>query len=113
MLNKCLDCGELLKGRIDKKFCSDACRINFHNQRNRHLNNLFRRVNLQLSRNRRLLDEFYSAGRTMLALDELRNNGFSPKYITHVEKTDHHLLYFCYDYGYFYIDEDEIAIVKA
>ena len=28
---KCLSCGKLLKGRVDKKFCDDYCRNNYNN----------------------------------------------------------------------------------
>ena len=36
MENKeCLECGVLVKGRIDKKFCSDYCRNSFNNKVNK------------------------------------------------------------------------------
>jgi hypothetical protein len=32
MEKKCKQCERLVVGRSDKKFCSDACRIDHHNQ---------------------------------------------------------------------------------
>ena len=32
---KCLECGTVLKGRSDKKFCSDYCRNTYNNKVNR------------------------------------------------------------------------------
>ena len=33
----CASCGEIIKGRIDKKFCDDACRSNYNNKLNSEL----------------------------------------------------------------------------
>ena len=32
---ECLECGEPLKGRVDKKFCSDYCRNSHNNKVNK------------------------------------------------------------------------------
>ena len=40
----CLECGDHLKGRIDKKFCSDYCRNSFNNKVNKDKKKLFQKV---------------------------------------------------------------------
>ncbi|MBC7654417.1 MAG: DUF2116 family Zn-ribbon domain-containing protein, partial [Oligoflexus sp.] len=32
MDKQCLDCGNSIKGRADKKFCDDQCRSNYNNR---------------------------------------------------------------------------------
>jgi len=41
----CLDCGEAIRGRADKKFCNDQCRSNYNNQLNNDSHNLVRNTN--------------------------------------------------------------------
>jgi len=53
----CLLCNEKLSGRIDKKFCSDYCRTQYHNVRNKLSADLIRKINTILKRNRRILTE--------------------------------------------------------
>ncbi|WP_431012719.1 DUF2116 family Zn-ribbon domain-containing protein, partial [Rahnella sp. PAMC25617] len=44
----CLNCGNVIQGRIDKKFCDDQCRNSFNNQQNALSTNYIRRVNHSL-----------------------------------------------------------------
>ena len=57
MKNKCLECGEPVIGRIDKKFCSDYCRNTFNNKVNKESKNLIRNINNRLRKNHRVLTE--------------------------------------------------------
>ena len=41
---QCLECGNELMGRIDKKFCSDGCRNAYHNKVNPATKNLIRNI---------------------------------------------------------------------
>jgi len=52
---RCLDCQEPLKGRADKKFCNDLCRNNYNNRLKSESNNLVRRINGILRKNRNIL----------------------------------------------------------
>ena len=45
MQKQCLECGEKIVGRIDKKFCSDACRNAYNNNVNKDSKNLIRNTN--------------------------------------------------------------------
>lgn len=40
----CLECGEKIKGRADKKFCSDQCRVAYNNKLNRDETNYMNNV---------------------------------------------------------------------
>ena len=53
----CLDCGETIKGRSDKKFCNDICRNSYNNKLNSDTTNYVRNVNNILRKNRRVLEE--------------------------------------------------------
>ncbi|HET9053883.1 MAG TPA: hypothetical protein VFM90_06915, partial [Cyclobacteriaceae bacterium] len=53
----CQECGEKIIGRVDKKFCSDTCRISFNNKLNSDGTNYVRNVNNTLRKNRRILTE--------------------------------------------------------
>ena len=42
MKRTCSECGDNIVGRIDKKFCCDACRNSFNNRVNKDSKNLIR-----------------------------------------------------------------------
>ncbi len=52
---KCLECGEPLMGKVDKKFCSDACRNAYNNKLNSDSTALMRNINYILRRGRLVL----------------------------------------------------------
>jgi hypothetical protein len=112
---KCLQCGKLLRGRSDKKFCNDYCRNNYNNQLKAHSNNHVRNINCALGKNRRVLEELLPAAEEIgkATKEKLLNHGFSFKYITHTFTNKKGATYFyCYDYGYLPLDNDWFLIVK-
>jgi len=52
---QCLECGDPVKGRIDKKFCSDYCRNAYNNKVNKDSKNLIRNINNRLRKNHKIL----------------------------------------------------------
>ena len=46
----CLECGEQIQGRSDKKFCSDYCRNSHNNKVNTESKNLIRNTNNRLKK---------------------------------------------------------------
>ncbi|HRZ33187.1 MAG TPA: DUF2116 family Zn-ribbon domain-containing protein, partial [Flavobacterium sp.] len=44
-MKNCLECGEKIIGREDKKFCSDGCRNSYNNKINKDSTNLMRNIN--------------------------------------------------------------------
>lgn len=110
---KCPECGRLVLGRHDKKFCSDLCRNAFNNRANRVSNNLIRNVNNTLKKNRRILEQLTPNGKSKTNRQKLNQLGFdfnvhTSTYTTKAGAT----YYFCYDYGYLELENDWFALVK-
>jgi predicted nucleic acid-binding Zn ribbon protein len=112
----CLTCGKPLKGRLDKKFCDDACRNTFNNQQNSDQNNFVRNINNILRKNRRLLEEQIPEGEEMKKIqrEKLASAGFNFKYHTHQYQNQKGQIYFfSYEYGYLPLESgDWLLIVK-
>ncbi|RYE13953.1 MAG: hypothetical protein EOP51_28955 [Sphingobacteriales bacterium] len=109
----CLDCGNVIHGRADKKFCNDLCRNNYNNQLNSSTYNLVRNINNILRRNRRILEELNPSGKTKTTREKMLIKGFDFEYFTSIYETKTGSRYlFCYEYGYLLLDNDEILLVK-
>ena len=54
-MKTCLECGEKIVGREDKKFCSDGCRNAYNNKINKDSTNFMRNINNKLRKNYRIL----------------------------------------------------------
>jgi hypothetical protein len=112
MEKKCLECGDLIKGRIDKKFCSDQCRNTYHNKENTDSTNLIRNVNNILRKNRRIIMELNPTGKTTVSRDKLIARGFQFNYLTNTYTTKTGNTYnFCYDCGYIEFEKGQITLV--
>ncbi|MGM0945288.1 MAG: hypothetical protein ACQEW9_08905 [Bacteroidota bacterium] len=112
----CLNCGEPIQGRIDKKFCDDQCRNNYNYQQYAASNNLIRRINHSLKKNRNILEAMIPEGEEMgkTTKERLLREGFQFKYQTHTYETKKGSIYhFCYDYGYLPLDGDWFLVVKG
>jgi len=115
MSTECLECKEPVKGRTDKKFCSDLCRNAYNNKQNSDTTNYMRTVNNTLRKNRRILSEKveHGKGKANVHKEKLHEKGFSFKHITHTYKTQKgDVYYFCYEYGYLPIGKDFYFLVK-
>ena len=109
----CLDCGESIKGRSDKKFCNDICRNSYNNKINSDTTNYVRNVNNILRKNRRILEENLKGETTTIPKQKLADKGFNFKYYTNqiITKNNHSYLY-CYEFGYLLLDKEMVLIVK-
>jgi len=108
----CLECGEKLIGRVDKKFCSDQCRNTFNNRLNQDHTNLIRNINRILKKNRRVLESVNTKGKTRVSRQKLVDEGFNFDYHTNVFTTKTgNTYFFCYDQGYIQVDNDYYTIV--
>ncbi len=113
MERTCLDCGQPIIGRVDKKFCDDACRSNYNNRRNSEENSYLRKVNGILKRNRRILEILAPGGKAKVKWKTLVGEGFNFDYITDMHETEKGAQYrFCYEYGYLLLEHDEVLLVK-
>ncbi|MEN8139323.1 MAG: hypothetical protein ABFR62_12910 [Bacteroidota bacterium] len=99
---RCLECNDILEGRIDKKFCSEYCKSSYHYKRNLEKgDNKFSEIDRILKSNRRILKSYNKAGKATVRKNKLIEEGFNPKYFTHYWKAKNNNLYlFCYEYGF-------------
>ena len=108
----CEECGSRITGRIDKKFCSDQCRITYNNRLNSDANNYVRNVNNILRRNRRILQRLNITGKTKIGRDRLNEKGFDFNYFTSLYKTkEGAIYYYCYEQGYLEVDKNVFLLV--
>ena len=113
MSKTCLECGDKIIGREDKKFCSDGCRNAFNNKMNKDQNNLMRNINNKLRKNYRILCDLNPEGKTKTTRNKLSSNGFDFEIFTSILKTKTgNTYYFVYDYGYMEIENEQYVLVK-
>lgn len=112
MEKTCLECGEKLRGRSDKKFCSDQCRTSYNNQLRQETNSLVKKITYTLKRNRRILCNLNPKGKTKIHRKTLLDLGFNFNYFTNIYKTRNgNIYYFCFEQGYLPIDDGFFALV--
>ncbi|MBL1220768.1 DUF2116 family Zn-ribbon domain-containing protein [Chryseobacterium sp. L7] len=110
----CIECGEKIIGRSDKKFCNDACRNAYNNKQNKDSTNLMRNVNNKLRKNYRILLELNTDGKAKIARSRMDSLGFDFDYFTNLKVYKNGSEYrFIYDYGYKFLEDDFILIVKS
>ena len=113
MSKACLECGEKIVGRTDKKFCSDACRNSYNNTVNKDSKNLMRNTNNWLRKNYRILEALNPEQKTKVSRAKLIEKGFDFKYFTSIYTTKVGTeYYFVYDQGYLPLEGDFYALVK-
>jgi hypothetical protein len=110
---KCLECDEVVKGRIDKKFCSDYCRNSHNNRVNKDSKNLIRNINNRLRKNYKILSELNLTGKTKVTRTKLYDKGFDFQFFTSIYKTKAGNTYFyIYDEGYLSLDNELFLLIK-
>ncbi|MBS1581749.1 MAG: hypothetical protein JST66_06055 [Bacteroidetes bacterium] len=109
----CPECGDPIKGRTDKKFCSDACRNIYHYRSNNAPINYVRNVVNTLKRNRRILSELNPEGKTKVHRSKLIEKGYDFMYHTNIYRTKAGNVYvFCFEHGYLELSENWYALVR-
>lgn len=109
----CLECGNPVFGRIDKKFCDDQCRNAYNNKQNADTNNFIRNVHYTLRKNRRILEECNPSGKEKISRKKLSEKGFDFAFHTSTYTTKKGAVYyFVYEYGYLKLDNDLLLLVK-
>ncbi|PQB05597.1 hypothetical protein [Aureitalea marina] len=113
MEKTCLECGERVVGRSDKKFCDDSCRNSYHNARNKDVTAYIRNINNQLRKNHRILQQLNTRDKTKVAKKTLTKAGFDFDLHTGTYTTKTGSVYhYVYDQGYLALDNDLYLIVK-
>jgi hypothetical protein len=111
-LKNCPECGEVIRGRSDKKFCSPDCRTYFHNKHRGFETNMMRAINCVLQRNRRILMECAAGSpNSRVPVFSLQSRGFDFSFYTHCrpDRKGREVI-FCYDYGYQRLDQSKVLI---
>ena len=113
-MNKvCLECGEKIAGREDKKFCSDGCRNAYNNKINKDSTNYMRNINNKLRKNYRILSDLNAEGKSKTTKTKLLSKGFDFDFFTNILNTGTgNTYYFVYDQGYRFLDNDFYMLVK-
>jgi stage II sporulation protein P len=83
MNKSCLECGETIRGRSDKKFCDDQCRSNYNNRLLSENTSVVKQVNSILKKNRQILERHNPEAKTRVKQATLRHEGFNFDYHTH------------------------------
>lgn len=113
MQRVCLDCGEPLSGRSDKKFCSDNCRNHYNNRLNSDTTNLMRNVNNALRKNRRILMELNPEGKITVHRERMLERGFQFEFMTSSYTTRKGATYiYCYEQGYLPLENDFYMLIR-
>ena len=112
-MKNCLECGDKMVGREDKKFCGDGCRNAYNNKMNKDHTNLMRNINNKLRKNYRILTELNPEGKTKTTKNKLISKGFDFDLITSVYTTKTgNTYYFVYDQGYMTVENEGYVLVK-
>lgn len=113
MERKCLECQGVVKGRSDKKFCSDYCRNAFNNKVNKESKNLIRNTNNRLRKNYKILLELNTSGKTKVTRRKMFDRGFDFQLITSLYTTKTGNTYFyVYDQGYLPLENETYLLIK-
>ncbi len=113
MKKNCLECGNKLNGREDKKFCNDGCRNSYNNKLNKDSTNLMRNINYMLRKNYRILSDFNTEGKTKIQRKKLLDAGFDFNLMTSIYTTKtNNTYYFVYDQGYMLLEDDWLILVR-
>jgi predicted nucleic acid-binding Zn ribbon protein len=112
-MKTCLECGEKIVGREDKKFCSDGCRNAYNNKMNKDSTNFMRNVNNKLRKNYRILSTLNVEGKSKTTRAKLLSKGFDFDFFTNILQTKTgNTYYFLYDQGYLSLENDYYMLVK-
>jgi hypothetical protein len=109
----CMNCGETLLGRRDKKFCDDHCRSLYHNVTNAAQYNLVRKTHTILRKNRRVLWQAIGVFRDQntIPIHWLTQRGFSFQHCTQrIDQKEDSPVIVCYDIAYQYQGHSVVQI---
>jgi len=113
-MHNCLECGDKIIGRSDKKFCNDGCRNAYNNKQNKDSTNLMRNINNRLRKNYRILSDLnFNNGKSKTTQEKLTSEGFEFDYFTSLKTYKNGAEYrFVYNIGYKVLEDGWLLIVK-
>jgi len=109
----CLECGDVIYGRSDKKFCGDHCRNTFNNKLDVNTKNLIRNTNNRLRKNYKVLVDLNKTGKTKVTRLRLYDRNFDFNFFTSIYTTKvGKVYYYIYDQGYLELENDYYLLIK-
>lgn len=109
----CPVCGDVIIGRIDKKFCSDQCRNTYNNERYSSSNAHVLKINRQLKKNYAILKSLNTTGKTKVKRSKLLHEGFDFELITGIYETQKGNTYrLVYDVGYLPLEDESYLLIN-
>lgn len=87
-MRSCLQCGESLFGRSDKKFCNDFCRNTYNNNLNKENVEVIRITNNKLKKNHKILRSLAETKKSSITRSELELLGFDFNLVTSFDFSD-------------------------
>ncbi len=116
----CRECGQYFEARrLNQFYCQAKCKNRANNRKaresdwqNQYVKSITASLNQILWRNRILLQQYLDEE---VALAELKEEGFQLNHITHFTSADTKKgnIFFCYDFGYYFINENYIKIIQS
>ena len=101
MRKKCPICDSILKGRVDKIFCSTKCKSIDQYEKRQKTEVFYLKVEKPLRINRKILKKYNKSGYTTLRKSILVKDGFNSNIFTHYWKNQKGDIYlFVYEYGF-------------
>ncbi len=113
--HNCINCGNKLLGRLDKKYCSSNCKNQYNYNRRKNTKFETRGIDSILHRNREILDTIMGPKRFKMEISktELSLMGFQYKYITGIHTNSKGKLYhIVYNFAWMEFTEQKVLIVK-
>jgi hypothetical protein len=110
----CQQCGQILHGRLDKKFCDDQCRSHFNNLLNCDVSSTMRNINYILRKNRRILSGILQQSeKGKVNKETLIESGFNFKHFTHYyQNSKGRIFKVCYDFAYSIPESDLMVLLN-
>lgn len=99
---ECLECGkEIQYGRSDKKFCCEACKNKYHNNRHKYSRNMHFKVLNGIEKNYDILCKLHRSHVMSIDIGDLVALGFKTEYSTGYRKSNRHDEYHCFEFKYY------------
>ena len=93
----CLECGRVVYGRSDKKFCSPGCKDRWHNRKMHVYNKMRLKIMNALDRNYTILTRLLSQGIHTIDRVDIVQLGFRLDCVTSYRKVNRHDECRCFD----------------
>ena len=114
MLKNCLNCQKKFNASSRQKFCSVKCKDQYHYKLRKGSRHHVNQINNILFSNHGILHDLLSNKSSLIVFQSnLLSLGFNLKYHTHTEIVGKNEYWFCYEYGFRFIDKERVHLIKS